>query len=669
MEDAAAVEDCYTGEEACSNPFFEGNSFDLGNVEAGRYFLVVSDWNDVSAPFDLVVSLVAVDGEVCVSGVDEDWDGEIDCDDADCAASALCLGESSCSGGVDEDYDLHVDCEDTDCVGSAECSGSACAADEDLGTLAPYTSAGGNVDVSAASNDLALSCSTSDGPDHVYQFTLASPAKILVSLDQAPGTAHAVGLTLQAGATSGCTDAEYRCLDLSESTDTPDLFGWFSAEPFPAGTYTLVIEGTTSGAGDVSTGLTAFDPAESVCDDGEDNDGDDATDCADTECIGAAACSGSACTVDHDLGTLGIGATITHTADTRGASSTLSLGCSPSDGGDFVYSVSLAEPAYVWIDVDQEPGAGHATAVAFEAGPSTPCDEVEYLCIDITDVDASPDAYGYLTVPERLPAGTYFIILEAAGEAGIVELSLSASTTTLELDCHDGVDNDADGAVDCTDPQCRFDPDCTARGVWELFGGGTDPFDMQGSMLTLTPVPDHPEGYVWSVRSIPDLFPVEPGAGAAGQTLTLGDDDSHEIESSLLEGGFLLYEESHEVLNIGSNGILTLGREAGVVSFAEGAETFFEQPSIALLWDDLNPEASGTITYDEFADRAAVAFDSVPETDPTTFEPVGANSFQAVLWDDGHVDIAWLEVTCEDGLSGVSDGSAIRSTTPEKNFR
>jgi hypothetical protein len=31
-----------------------------------------------------------------------------------------------------------------------------------------------------------------------------------------------------------------------------------------------------------------------------------------------------------------------------------------------------------------------------------------------------------------------------------------------EGNCHDGVDNDGDGAVDCTDPDCRTDPACAA---------------------------------------------------------------------------------------------------------------------------------------------------------------------------------------------------------------
>ncbi|MBW2529303.1 MAG: hypothetical protein JRI23_34320 [Deltaproteobacteria bacterium] len=86
----------------------------------------------------------------CTDGADEDCDGLVDCDDADCDAAPACLpttgcgngicessedrcscaadcgtpptAESSCSDGVDEDCDGLVDCDDGDCASDSACA-------------------------------------------------------------------------------------------------------------------------------------------------------------------------------------------------------------------------------------------------------------------------------------------------------------------------------------------------------------------------------------------------------------------------------------------------------------------------------------------------------------------------------------------------------------------
>ncbi len=658
---------CFLTEVSCANPFYEGNFLDLGTVDPGRYYLVVSDWSDVSRSFDLVLTLGEPDGEICRNLRDDDWDGDVDCSDEDCGTSILCTAETSCSDGMDGDFDLHTDCADPDCSGAAECTGSTCVPDTDLGTLAPYTPAGTSLDISAETDDLHLPCSASDGPDHVLGFTLTAEARLLVDFDQEASSAHAVALALQAGSTGGCTDAVYRCIDLSGSTESPDLLGWFSADPFPPGSYFLVIEGTASGAGSVSAHVTAFDARESACDDAVDNDGDGEEDCADMDCIGSGPCSASACPVDVELGTLAVGGTLRHAPDTSTAGSTLNLSCAPTNGADQVLSFVLAEPAYVWIEADQAPGTGHAVALALQGGAGTACDAVEHICLDLTDSDGSPDAFGYLSVPDRLPAGTYYLIVEATGTPGTVDVSLSASTTTLETDCGNGIDDDGDADVDCDDAQCRADTGCRAAGLYELFdGGGADDLDLAGTMLTLTPVDGHPQGYVWALREHPGLFPLVPGSGATSESLVLGDNDSIELPLALARDHF---GHAHGLLNVWSNGILTLGPASTAVGFVESADDLFAVPSVAVLWDDLDPGAGGSVTFDELPDRAAVSFDSVPEVDPATYEAVGSNSFQAVLWNDGHIDLAWLDVSCTDGLVGVGDGSGIVAIPAETDLR
>jgi hypothetical protein len=60
----------------------------------------------------------------CVDGVDEDGDGLVDCEDADCLEAAGCV-EADCGDGVDGDADGLLDCEDEDCWGTEGCLESA----------------------------------------------------------------------------------------------------------------------------------------------------------------------------------------------------------------------------------------------------------------------------------------------------------------------------------------------------------------------------------------------------------------------------------------------------------------------------------------------------------------------------------------------------------------
>ncbi len=66
----------------------------------------------------------AGDGKVetnCIDKVDNDDDGDTDCDDSDCAAQPVCVPETLCTNGGDDDFDGFTDCLDTDCDGLGYC--------------------------------------------------------------------------------------------------------------------------------------------------------------------------------------------------------------------------------------------------------------------------------------------------------------------------------------------------------------------------------------------------------------------------------------------------------------------------------------------------------------------------------------------------------------------
>ena len=62
---------------------------------------------------------------VCDDGVDNDEDGDVDCDDSDCASDAACTGGGEtevCTDGIDNDGDGAIDCDDSDCADDAACA-------------------------------------------------------------------------------------------------------------------------------------------------------------------------------------------------------------------------------------------------------------------------------------------------------------------------------------------------------------------------------------------------------------------------------------------------------------------------------------------------------------------------------------------------------------------
>ena len=102
--------------------------------------------------------------EICDNGSDEDCDGDVDCDDADCTSDPACQSssfcgdgtcdpdedqcncsndcgtppatETNCSDGINEDCDANTDCADPDCSGDPACpsclpNGSSCSDDSE----------------------------------------------------------------------------------------------------------------------------------------------------------------------------------------------------------------------------------------------------------------------------------------------------------------------------------------------------------------------------------------------------------------------------------------------------------------------------------------------------------------------------------------------------------
>ena len=101
-------------------------------VDGGESYIVVIDGYSSTSTGDYQLDIDFTSGVDCSGaeldcgdGVDNDGDGDIDCDDSDCASQQIC-NESDCTDGVDNEGDGLIDCDDPDCAADAACFESDC---------------------------------------------------------------------------------------------------------------------------------------------------------------------------------------------------------------------------------------------------------------------------------------------------------------------------------------------------------------------------------------------------------------------------------------------------------------------------------------------------------------------------------------------------------------
>lgn len=239
------VGDCFSsGEElGCYDAYFDGPNGVFPDLTAGTYYLVVSDYNSESSlELDFTVALYGQGTEICNNGVDDDNDGDVDCDDSDCDALAYCADEV-CDNGSDDDADGYADCLDSDCVGDAACTGGVCAADLELGTIDSSDTYDATFDTSAASDDLSMSCATNGAGDYVVSFSLDWPATVNVDLTQAAEDDNYLGFFYEGGSGNTCLDQESLCLLANPTSGYLTL----PVAPLQPGNYFFIVEANGTG--------------------------------------------------------------------------------------------------------------------------------------------------------------------------------------------------------------------------------------------------------------------------------------------------------------------------------------------------------------------------------------------------------------------------------------
>jgi len=87
-----------------------------------RLYIIIEAWSSSPSSTDYEIHIDIVDPEDCGDGVDNDMDGDVDCDDSDCFGDpTYCSTETNCSDGADNDGDTLVDCDDDDCDADPVC--------------------------------------------------------------------------------------------------------------------------------------------------------------------------------------------------------------------------------------------------------------------------------------------------------------------------------------------------------------------------------------------------------------------------------------------------------------------------------------------------------------------------------------------------------------------
>ena len=226
--------------------------------------------------------------EQCDDGVDNDGDGDIDCEDQDCWGSDLCPGQrtaiyaapletgADCSDGADNDGDGLIDCDDEDCSQLDYCLGSPAYGE-------PFeANCGDGID---NDDDGGVDCADQDCVTSGYCVVLYG-AMLVEECDN--------GLDDDYDGLIDCEDED--CAQLDYCIGSP-IYG----EPVETNCDDG-IDNDDDGATDCSDEDCALATACGVdaygimlwedCSNGIDDDNDGATDCEDSECAGAAVCQG-----------------------------------------------------------------------------------------------------------------------------------------------------------------------------------------------------------------------------------------------------------------------------------------------------------------------------------------------------------------------------------------
>jgi len=395
---------------------------------------------------DECIGWASCDSEICDNGVDDDSDGLVDCDDDGCVYFGDCVGET-CDNDADDDGDGLIDCGDPDCTGQPACtsSGEICnnGIDDD---------GDGDVDCNDSGCAGLPACAEdcSNGTD-----------------DDGDGLADCDD--------PDCTGASGCISELCDNNIDDDSDGTIdcgdsdcSSPPPPASPHHVCVpEICGNGTDDDLDGLVDCDDEEcagvsatcgEVCDNGVDDDGDGLIDLDDPECAGSPDPGVASCNAQTELSCGDSESGYTFGAGSTTAISSYSCNTWDESGPEFAYvfrpeinesvEICLSNTAEdLDIYILQDSGGGCSSSDCIEYGNN--CATVEAV------------------------AGVTYYVLVDGYEGAISTYDVDVSCPSTSEDCGNGVDDDADGLIDCQDDGCASTVECleVCEEAWVLSCG------------------------------------------------------------------------------------------------------------------------------------------------------------------------------------------------------
>ncbi len=315
-------------------------------------------------------------------------------------------------------------------------------------------------------------------------------------------------------------------------------------------------------------------------------------------------------------------------------------------------------------------------------------DDPDNLLVDVADIevcyeeplDIRPDSYGKVNVygyywkddgPSqylgRVDAShnPYYIIrlgdVSVNGEVSYDDASLAAKYAAGLLNLAPeqvwAADVDGNGEVNTNDEDLisqyaaglidRFPADNGQVDYFtEQFSSYEDTFDLSNTSIIFTPTIDG-TSYSAYLQEITQL-PTDP---AGGTELALGD-DSYEFVKLSNPATVSIFGSSFSSFYVGSNGYITFSE--GDNDYSGSLPDHFDTRRISALFDDLNPSGGGQVSWKQFVDRVVVTWENVPE-----YGSNNSNTFQVEMYFDGRIQLSWLAIEAEDGISGLSEGLGV----------
>jgi hypothetical protein len=383
--------------------------------------------------------------EICNNGIDDNNDGLIDCKDPECFNFPGCQMHM-CDPN-------NPDCTDPMCVMLPACQNLKCHPTVDFGTINPKGSSSTKMENTKGTTDVAVTpCAPGGAGMVVGQFTLSGDAAVTLTYSQNMGMDTVFGL-FRAGVNQGCGDNPVECYDPKGA-----LTGNHTFQQLKAGNYYIISQPfEPAGQGPLTVTLSTPTLPE-ICNNGIDDNGNGLIDCADPDCFTSPNCINQECTPDFTVGALvvnGPGKSVSFT--TKGADTSENLTCQGANGGgDVVVKFTLLETAGILLDFSQ--GGDHVIGLFRSPQPGEKCDNDQLSCFDPSGSGGATVAWG------EYPPGDYEFIFKALkpGQEGHIDATISAYRNRQVELCHNGIDDDGNGLIDCADPACAGVSGCSA---------------------------------------------------------------------------------------------------------------------------------------------------------------------------------------------------------------